>query len=183
MTRATPLLTALTALLLVLPACFLPTWDDRPWTDDDDSRPPLDDDDDDTGTDDDDTGTDDDDDTGGDLALTGTANINGQIWGYPASCMANMDGEVDAARTEVDGDGTCLLWGYLEVALELNGDLSGAAFDGTLVMYDPTGYVTFNMTVPMSGAWDEGAGTLTGTGSVNDPSYVVDANLNLHSVD
>ena len=164
----------LAAILLVgLPACFLPSWGERDWVDqhppgdDDDDTTGGQDDDDDTGDDDDDTGDDDDDVVDTDIPFSGTADLHLSLYGYPADCQMPIDAELETGSSELDGDGECLLWGYVTAVAEISCDVVGGTVDGIVLIYDNEGYIDTSLNISVDGSYNEGNGTITfsGTGS------------------
>ncbi len=164
--------TVLAAALLLLPACFLPQWDDRGWVDDDDNG-----DDDATGDDDDDNGdddaTDDDDATPTELTFQGTADLVLNIYGYPANCDMPLEAELDTTDGELDGDGECLVWGYVVVAMELSCDVDGTTAGGMALVYDNEGYIDTSLNISLDGSYDAANGTIvmSGSGSLGGGLY------------
>ncbi len=174
---------ALAAGLLLLPSCFLPQWDDRDWVDDDDATSDDDDtgDDDDTSDDDDDTG-DDDDATTGDVEFTGQADIYLSVYRYPGQCQAPMEGEYDAAQAEIDGEGECLFWGYVNLAIELDCDVVGTTVDGTALVYDDDGYINVPLSIPVDGSYNQADGTVLVSGSTMFSGVYGEVTINLTAI-
>ena len=102
-----------------------------------------------------------------DIPFSGTADLNLALYGYPADCQMPIDAEIDTESSELDGDGECLIWGYITVVAEISCDVVGTTIDGVVLIYDDEGYIDTSLNISVDGSYDEGAGTIvfSGTGS------------------
>ena len=161
-------------LLLFLPSCFLPGWQERPWVDDDDTA------DDDTGTTDDDVTDDDDDTAPTEIDLTGEADIYLSYQTMGEACIAPLAGEMNAERTKIDGDGECTVFGYV-ADVELDCDVAGTTVDGTLLVYNEM--LPMPLTIPMDGSYNEGTGAVSASGSTSFYGISGNASVTLQPVE
>jgi len=158
-----------------LPACFLPEWDERSWVDDDDVA-------------DDDDVTDDDDDVAEPITFSGDVDVDVsyEAW-FDSDCQGPMVAELDADRVRLLGDGNCDLVlptiGTVDTSLALDCDVTGSAVSGTMLMYDATGTLPLNFTTTVNGSYDEDAGTITATVTLNSMGIVADGTLDLEKTD
>jgi len=156
-------------VLVLLPSCFLPGWQERPWVDDDAA-------DDDTADDD----ASDDDTVVADIELSGEAELYIRYQTTGENCVAPITGEVNEERTKIDGDGECTLLGYV-ANLELDCDLAGSAVDGTLLLYND--FLPFPLTIPVDGTYDDDAVTASIAGSTSFYGIIGEVTIELQAAD